>query len=366
MIVCCGSLVRFWRWVDRRAWAEEGSANGVVRSMDRSMNRGMNRSMNRDMNSKKQGKNMWLLIVLSVILVVVGFAILGRSKRQKEAAAQQARSEALQKQTRYTAASFPCSVEFPSGYAHRMTAYEPFVFHGRNAEIASCNDSTDGETWAEFYVLSGQDSGDAFLKDWFADTTHKRIRERLRYLFDYAFLEEVDALKDKIQVLSEGEKEGWKVRLAYIPTPHGVGEVRPLQVPRNTVRPEDIIAELPKYGIPSNSNETLSLWIWVGIDDFRNQADRDAFRRAERAALERLKDQQSEYRKQKERFARMHRHFYIAEAAKVLSPTQAIVVRRFGSILSSSTPSYAVDVLSKMMGEVRCEPAASSSQTVVR
>lgn len=303
-------------------------------------------------NAKKQGKSMMLWIAIAVAVIIVMFGIMQRSGKQKEEAAQRERYEALQKQQAYTASTFRCTVQFPSGFAHRVTSYDPFTYRGKTAELATCNDASDGEVWAEFYQLPPGEKSEGFLTECFADETHPLVRQRLAYLFDYAIPSEVDNLKGKQQVLSEGSSDGWQVRLSYIPSPHGVGDVNPRQVPRSELRPGDIIAEMPTFGIPSN---TLSPWIWVGIDDFRSQSERDSFRRAERHALEKLKDQQLQYRKAKERFERMHRHFYLVEAAKAVSSFQVVVLRRFGSVLNPKTPQSAAEIMKTMIGSVRCE-----------
>lgn len=303
-------------------------------------------------NGKQQGKQMMLWIGIAIAVAVVMFALVQRSKTRAEAEAQRARYEKLRNQKDYTAETFRCTVQFPTGSAHRVKSYDPFSYRGRTAEIATSDDATDGEAWAEFYSLPPGDPVEAFLKECFADVDHPLVRRRLAFLFDYAIPSEVDVLKDKQQILSAGNKDGWQVRLSYIPSPHGVGQVNARQVPRSELRPGDIIAELPTFGIPSN---TLSPWIWVGIDDFRSQSERDAFRRAERHALEKLKDQQLEFRKAKERFERMHRHFYLMEAAKAVQPHQIVVLRRFGSVLSEKTPQSAAEIIQNMMGSVRCE-----------
>ena len=303
-------------------------------------------------NGKTQGKSMTLWIGIAVAVAVVMFVLVQRSKTRAEADAQRARYEKLRNQKDYTASTFRCTVQFPSGSAGRIKSYDPFTFRGRQAELATCNDATDGEVWAEFYDLPPGDTAEAFIKECFADVTHRLVHGRLAFLFDYAIPSDIDALKDKQQTLSEGSKDGWQVRLSYIPSPHGVGQVNARQVPRSELRPGDIIAELPTFGIPST---TLSPWIWVGIDAFRSQSERDAFRRAERQATEKLKDQQLEFRKAKERFERMHRHFYLMEAAKEVRPHQVVVLRRFGSILNEKTPQSAAEIIHKMMESVRCE-----------
>ena len=306
-------------------------------------------------NTRQQGKPMlmWIAIAAAVFLVLLG--LLHRKKSDKEAAAQSAHYASLQNQKQYTATVFPCTVQFPSGFAHKVTAYDPFLFRGRRAELATCNDATDGEVWAEFYARPSSDDAKAFLQEAFADETHRLVRQRLAFLFDFPLPTEADKLHGKFQVLTEGTRDGWQVRLTYLPTPHGAGLVSPYRVPRAELRPDDIIAELPMFGIPSNN---LSPWIWVGVDDFRNQAERDSYRRAERHALEKLKDQQREYQKARDRFQRMHRHFYVVEAAKQLAPQQVVVLRRFGSIIEQKTPHSAAEIIAQMMSSLRCESAA--------
>ena len=97
----------------------------------------------------------------------------------------------------------------------------------------------------------------------------------------------------------------------------------------------------------------VALAAWIA----RNQAERDSFRRAERHALEKLKDQQREYQKARDRFQRMHRHFYVVEAAKQLAPQQVVVLRRFGSIIDQKTPHSASEIIAQMMSSLRCESA---------
>lgn len=300
-----------------------------------------------------KGKNMVWVVLLAIAILLAGYAWLQRSQKRKQEDEQRARYQALQKQTRYTAQSFACSVEFPSGYAHRVTAYDPFTFRGKQAELATCNTSTEGEAWAEFYALGPGEDAEAFVKTCFADETHRPVQTRLSYLFDFP-TPEAGQLAGKFQVLDEQTRAGWQVRLSYVPTPHGVGQFKPLQVPQSELRQSDIVAQLPTYGIPSNTNQTLSPWIWIGVDDFRSQADRDAFRRAERAALEQLKNRQAEFQKQKERFARTHRHFYLVEAAKAVSSSHVVVLRQFGSIASESTPGSGMKNILGMIESTRC------------
>ncbi|MFO1264613.1 MAG: hypothetical protein U1E84_14950 [Rhodoferax sp.] len=295
---------------------------------------------------------LWIAIVVTV--AGIAFAIMQHSKARAQADAQRARYERLQSQRDYTASTFPCSVRFPSGFARRVTSYDPFSYRGHSAEIATSNDDTEGEAWAEFYALPSSTPEQAFTNASFADVTHPLVRTRLAYLFDYAFASQVDVLKDHQQVLSEASLDGWKMRLSYLASPHGVAQVNPRQVPRSKLEPTDIIAELPTYGLASNTNKTLSPWIWIGVDDFRSQSDRDAYRRAERAATEKLRNQQLDFQAAQARFERMHRHFYLVEAAKEVKPHQVVVLRRFGSILSEKTPQNGVEIIQKMVNSVRC------------
>lgn len=260
----------------------------------------------------------------------------------------------LDAQRVYQGSVVHCTVEFPSGFAHRVTAYDPFTFSGRRAEIATSHSAVDGEAWAEFYALEAGDSAEKFLPESFANVTHALVRARLWHLFDYALPNQVDELRDKLRVIAEVSADEWHLRLSYLPSPHGASEVSAIQVPRSELRAEDVVAQLPSFGIPSNTNQVLSPWIWVGIDDFRRQADRTAFRRAEREALDRLKEQQLEFRKAKDRFERMHRDFYLVEAARQVSAGQALVLRRFGSVVSPATPAEATRVIEGMMRSVRC------------
>lgn len=302
-------------------------------------------------NLSQPGKRLQLWIVVAAAALLVLLAVLLRARSQRQAEALSAQYAALQRQTAYTADAFPCTVQFPKGFSHRVTSYDPFVFHGRRAELATCNDDVEGEVWAEFYALPAGEAAAAAVGESFADESHRLVRQRLAFLFDYRLPTEVDALHGKLQLLSQGEKDGWQVRLSYIPTPHGVGQVSPRQVPPAELRPDDIIAELPTVGIPAN---TLRPWVWAGIDDFRDQSERDAFRRAERQALERLKDQTREYQEARDRFLRMHRHFYLVEAAKALTPKQVVVLRRFGSIIDQQTPQSATKIIIQMMSALRC------------
>ena len=43
----------------------------------------------------------------------------------------------------------------------------------------------------------------------------------------------------------------------------------------------------------------LSPWIWIGVDDFAASPTRDAYRRAERAATEKLRNQQLDFQRPK-------------------------------------------------------------------
>lgn len=308
-------------------------------------------------DGKRAKKPMQIWTLIAVAVVLSSLLLVWRSSSQRKAEAQTARYLALQQQKSYSATAFRCTVQFPSGYAHRVTSYDPFEFRGQRAELATCNDSVDGEVWAEFYALPGNDDTAPLLKAAFADETHKLLRQRLAFLFDYALPSDVDQLHGKIQVLSHGEKDGWQVRLSYLPTPHGAAQVSPLSVPRHDLRQEDVVAQLPMFGIPSGNVSPL---VWVGIDDFRNQAERDAFRRAERHALEKLKDQQREYQKARDRFLRMHRHVYLVEAAKAVSPGQVVILRRFGSIVDQKTPQNAAEIIQQMMASLRCDDASGA------
>ena len=92
----------------------------------------------------------WGLGALGAMGVVLGMHQLNR---QHELRAQQLRTEQLQNQVEYPASAFACTVRMPSGAAHRANAYEPFTYRGHQAELATCNDAVDGESWAEFYAF---------------------------------------------------------------------------------------------------------------------------------------------------------------------------------------------------------------------
>lgn len=314
----------------------------------------MNGSMNE--TGAKKPMQMWMLIAGGVVLVALLMVWKLSAQGKAKAEAQTARYQALMQQKSYTATAFRCTVQFPAGFAHRVTSYDPFEFRGRRAELATCNDATDGEVWAEFYALPGNDDTAPLLREAFADETHRLFRQRLAFLFDYALPSDVDQLRGKLQVLGQTEQDGWQVRLSYLPTPHGAAQVSPLPVPRTELRQEDVVAQLPLFGIPSGNVSPL---VWVGIDDFRNQSERDAFRRAERKALESLKEQQAQYQKARERFLRMHRHVYLMEAAKAVSPGQVVILRRFGSIMDQKTTQYAAQIIQQMMASVRCDDSSA-------
>ncbi|MFO0655902.1 MAG: hypothetical protein U0787_12600 [Polyangia bacterium] len=118
------------------------------------------------------------------------------------------------------------------------------------------------------------------------------------------------------------------------------------------LRPGDIIAELPTFGIPSN---TLSPWIWVGIDDFRSQSERDAFRRAERQATEKLKDQRLEFRKRKSASSACTVTLSNGSGQGSQAAPSSSYFRRFGSILNEKNPAERRQIIHKMMESVRCE-----------
>lgn len=298
----------------------------------------------------------WWGLGLAALSVAASAAWWLHHQRQVEEAAHRAHYQALQAQKDYRSEALGCTLTFPTGYAHRVTAYDPFEFRQqRAAELATSNDTSDGETWAEFYTLPSADVVQTWLQGaaW-ADESHRLVRQRLVALFQLGLPSETDAFKGRWQTLAQGEKNGWQVRGAYLPTPYGAAEFSAQQVPRTELKPADVVAEMPLFGMPS---DRTSPWVWLGVDDFRHQAERDAFRRAERQALAHLKQQADEYQRERERFLNRHRHFYLVEAVKALGPTQVVVVRRFGSVVHATTPRYGAEVIEKMMASVQCDAA---------
>jgi hypothetical protein len=88
-------------------------------------------------------------------------------------------------------------------------------------------------------------------------------------LFQLGLPTETAQFKGRWQTLAQGEKNGWQVRVSFLPTPYGIAEFSARQVPRTELTPADVVAEMPLFGIPS---DRTSPWVWLGVDDFRNQA----------------------------------------------------------------------------------------------
>lgn len=294
-----------------------------------------------------------LFIAMLVLIVASALGWWVRTLRLQvaaEEAAQRARYEAINNKKDYQAATMACSLKFANGGVSRATPYEAdFRWRGFPAELANSRDDVEGQDWAEFYAFADPASAQALFEQGFADTTHPLIRRRLQYLYFPSHGTEVERLDGTLQVYSEGEQYGWKVRVAWIPAPFGNASTAPAQPPDQVFR-ADIVDRLNAQG----RSEGVSPWVWHGVDDFPDQGQRDAFRRAERQATEALRDRQREYESAKRHFENTHRNFFIVDAVNRVAPGQVLILRRFGQIYGPRTLDYASERIYAMIQSTQC------------
>ena len=135
-------------------------------------------------NGRRKSKSMTLWIGIAVAVAVVMFVLVQRSKTRAEADAQRACYESCAtKKTirrRHSAAPVVCR--------DLRWSDQPVTIHSRSvvaAELATCNDATGRRSLRSFTICPG-DTAEAFIKECFADVTHRFVHGRLAFLFDYA------------------------------------------------------------------------------------------------------------------------------------------------------------------------------------
>lgn len=298
-----------------------------------------------------------LLIALATTLALASFGVAFYLHQEEEAARMHAHFEAMRNRRDYSAESVACRIRFPSGSVSRVTAYDvSFRWRGHKAELADSSDDYEGEQWAEFYALDDAASAQALMDGFAADLTHVLIRQRLwQHYFQGGFLNDVDQLAGKQRVLAEGEEGGWRVKLSVI---------------ENATAPPQVVAppSMAILGLPHLPDilERMreahwSDWRALDLDDPSRQAERDAYQAAERSALHHWREKKSELQRQKERFARAHRQFYLVEAARDLGAGHVLIIRRFGSLVGASTLEDAAQKIAGMADSLECLSAEAGT-----
>ena len=291
-----------------------------------------------------------ILIALATILALSAAGIGVYLHQEQEAARMYAHYEELRNRRDYRAETVACSIRFPSGNVSRVTAYdESFRWRGHPAELADSSDDSEGEQWAEFYALDDTAAAQALIDGFAADLTHLLLRQRLwQHYFQGGFLNDVDQLAGKHRVLASGEESGWRVKMSVIEN---------AALPAQVVAPPSMatlhLPHLPDI-LERMRDAHWSDWRALDLDDPNRQADRDAYRDAERSALQAWRDNETELQRQKARFASAHRQFYLVEAARDLGAGHVLIIRRFGSLLGAGTLEGAARKIAGMADSLEC------------
>lgn len=298
-----------------------------------------------------------ILIAVGTILALTAAGVGIFLQQAQEAARAQAHYEELRNRREYRAETVACGIRFPSGNVSRVTAYdESFRWRGYRVELAGSSDDSEGEQWAEFYALDDAAAAQALIDGFAADLTHLLIRQRLwQHYFQGGFLDDVDQLADKHRVLAAGDESGWRIRMSVIEN---------AALPAQVVAPPSMatlhLPHLPDI-LERMREARWSDWRALDLDDPERQADRDAYRAAERSALQPWRDNKAELQRQKERFARAHRQFYLVEAARDLGAGHVLIIRRFGSLIGSATLEGAAQKIAGMADSLTCLSAEADA-----
>lgn len=290
----------------------------------------------------------WIIAALVLIGLAAGYAAWQAHERQ--AAADWARYEAIRQQRDYAAESVACSVRFPSGGAARVTAYDDILrFHGYGAELADSSGDSEGEYWAEFYSTGSDAAAAALVADFRADLDHALIRQRLWQLYlETRLPDAVAELEPSRHTLATGDQSGWVFHIGWIATPYLPTGVLPGDGPARVLA-GNMLDEMRATEAPS--------WQWRDLDEPGLQAQRREYEDAMRHALGWLKPESDDYRKAKDRFERLHHHFYLVEGARDLGGGHVLILRRFGLAYGPGSITRAAQKIAQMADSLVCRSA---------
>lgn len=288
----------------------------------------------------------WLALVGLVGAAIVAER-LHRHELQRQA--DSLRAEQWRAKKDYAAATVACSLSFARGGVLRVEAYdEVFRRHGMQPELAGGQDDSEGETWAEFHDLGGE--AGAWLEQPFADLEHPLVRQRLRSLWYRERSDESAQLA--IWPLLQAEDAGWRLRVAWIATPHGIARVAPpADIAQRPLRTSTRLAQWQRLEAGGDEGE----WRWSALEGEghpQSEEWREALRKLERD----WGHDPAQLAEWRERFQREHAHFHLVEAARDLGDGQVLVLRRFGPIQGATTLARSMDEIAAMAASLRCAP----------
>jgi hypothetical protein len=295
------------------------------------------------------------LTIAWVVLVVVALAGWGIWSLHEAAEAERARyrayDEAQRQQVDYRSESFACALRFPSGSTERAGWQEDsFRWQALQPELATSSDDSEGEQWAEFYVVPDDVARQRLLRFAHADLDHPLVRRRLEQNFYPGSTYEVDKLSGQLNVYASGTQDGWSVRAAWYAAPFGHAWTQPPTGPRDAIDRRDILDHLA----------TEQPWLWRTLEELPDRGALEDYRREERkytAGYQKAADRDRMHR----HFLRSHRHFYIVDAASEVQPGKILILRRFGSLQGGHTLAGAARRIHDMVRSLRCSAAESGA-----
>lgn len=294
----------------------------------------------------------WIVAALALIGLAAGYAAWLAHERQM--AADWARYQAIREQRDYTADSVACSLRFPSGGAGRVNAYDDSLrFHGYQAELAASSDDSEGEHWAEFYSAGSDAAAAALVADFRADLDHVLIRQRLWQLYlETRLPDAVDELLPGRHTLATGDQSGWVFHIGWISTPYLPAGVLPAEGPQQ---------RLPGTMLDAMRATKAPPWQWRALTEPGLQTQAREYADAERHALGWLKPESDDYRKTRDRFQRLHHHFYLVEGARDLGGGHVLILRRFGELYGPGSITRAALIIAQMADSLSCRSAEAES-----
>lgn len=297
------------------------------------------------------------LTVAWLILVVAAVAGLGIWHLHDAAEAESARYRAYDEQQRqrvdYRSATMACTLRFPSGRTERATwQEETFRWQGLKPELATSSEDSEGEQWAEFYVVAAADARQQLLRHAHGGLEHPLIRRRLERYYFPSHTHMVEQLAGEIRVYASGQQDAWTVRAAWYAAPFGKAWTVPPAGPRDAIDRSDIIDLLAEQ----------QPWLWQSLEQQKDRSLLEDYRREERSYADGYSDE-AERARMHAHFLNSHRHFYIVDAASEVQPGKVLILRRFGLLQGPATLASAARHLHDMIRSVRCSPAESAADS---
>lgn len=281
----------------------------------------------------------WAAIVVAVVAAIVSLYFWNHAR---EISRILAHSREVEKQTKYQGESFPVSINFPSGPARKTSVWaEPWK--GMPREVATCPDDSEGAEYAELYQLT--DAG-PLLKEPFADATHPAVSSTMQSCYQVP----LEPVFSRRLIVSETEAAGWRLRTTLLPTPHG-GVVVPKDLP------PEIAARLAEGSEPPPEPTRFK-----ATADPRFTSSSGRFSKGKSLSdLQREADARADrqYSQAKDRYDKMHHHFYLVEAVRDFAGGRVLILRRFGLVYGTETVQDAEATIRLMTTEVVGPPEAS-------